>query len=47
MKRITRIVAAAALAVSFGVLGFGDSIAGAQEMDHGRRPPSALYLRAY
>jgi hypothetical protein len=46
MKRITRIVAAAALAVSFAVLGLGGTVE-AQEMEHGRRPPSSSLLRAY
>jgi hypothetical protein len=47
MKRMARIAAAAALAVSFGIIGLGDSAVDAQEMEHGRRPPSALYLRTW
>ncbi len=42
MKRITRIVAAAALALAFAAIGVADSV-GAQEMEHGIRQPSALY----
>jgi hypothetical protein len=41
MKRITRIVAAAALALAFAAMGVADA-AGAQDMEHGIRQPSAL-----